>query len=105
MMSVNGIYIENMGVQHSFENNETVTFFFLKTSSYSCNLSTANIEYSCPSVCVSVCVSVYTTTKDRSINLKLAVYHETTLKFFHLPQYKLSSPRPISQLWHNVIVM
>ena len=25
---------------------------------YSCGLSTATIEYSCPSVCVSVCLSV-----------------------------------------------
>ena len=34
---------------------------------YSCDLSTATIEYSCPSVClcvcVSVCLSVYTITK------------------------------------------
>ena len=32
-------------------------FFFKNFSSYSCGLSTATIEYSCPSVCVSLCLS------------------------------------------------
>ena len=94
---------------------------------YSSCLSTATIEYSCPSVCLSVCVSrclsvcvsvcVHDNSKNNgSIHLKLehiVVYENSSDQFdighcpikvkdfeifLHLPQYKLSSPT--SQLWH-----
>ena len=75
----------------------------LSTCYYSCGLSTATIEYSCPSVCVSlclcccvfvcvswclaVCLSVYTITKqiiNGSIHLKLEpiVVYENSLDEF-----------------------
>ena len=97
---------------------------------YSCGLSTATIEYSCPSsvcpsvcVCVCVCLCTDNSKNNGSINLKLehvVVYENSSDKFdighcpikvkvtswrdfeifLHLPQYKLS--RPISQLWRKL---
>ena len=43
-----------------------VVCFCVSLSCYSCSLSTATIEYSCPSVCLGVCVSVCV--HDNSIN-------------------------------------
>ena len=59
---------------------------------YNCSLSTANIEYSCPSVCLSaclcVCLSVYTIpeTNNSSIHLKLEhiVVYENSLDEFDI---------------------
>ena len=54
---------------------------------YSCGLSTATIEYSCPSVCLSVCVSVckHDNSKNNSlIHLKLehiVVYENSSDEF------------------------
>ena len=44
---------------------------------YSCGLSTATIEYSCPSVflCVCVCVSVYTITQKNNGTIHLKLEH------------------------------
>ena len=35
-----------------------VTYYAYLASNYSCGLSAATIEYSCPSVCLSLCVCV-----------------------------------------------
>ena len=51
-------------------------YFMFSLHFYSCGLSTATIEYSCPSVCVClclclcVCVSVYTITQKIMANNK-----------------------------------
>ena len=87
---------------------------------YRCGLSTATIEYSCPSLflVVCLCVCIHNNSKNNiSINLKLehiVVYEIAWMSstmgivrsrsrrdfeiFLDLPQHKVSSP--ISQLWH-----
>ena len=39
--------------------NHYTEFYLVNAFHYSCGLSTATIEYSCPSVCLSVCLAVF----------------------------------------------
>ena len=53
---------------------------------YSCGLSIATIEYSCPSVCVSVCVCVCVCVHDNSKNNKHIVVYENSSDEFDIDQ-------------------